>query len=58
MELIGNWNEQKSKLKQKFPVLTDRDLMYWNGKKEEMLEKIQVKLGKTRSELEVILTSL
>ena len=50
-ELKGNWNEQKGKLKQKFAVLTDNDLMYEEGKKDEMFGKLQIKLGKTREEI-------
>ena len=46
-ELKGNWNEQKGKLKKKFAVLTDNDLMYEEGKKEEMFGKLQIKLGKS-----------
>ncbi len=54
----GNWNEQKGKLKQKFAELTDNDLLYEEGKKEEMLGKIQIKLGKTKEELHSIIASL
>jgi uncharacterized protein YjbJ (UPF0337 family) len=54
----GNWNVQKRKLKQQFPVLTDRDLMYWDGKKDKMLEKLQVKLGKSRNELNAIIAGI
>jgi len=50
-ELKGNWNEQKGKLKQKFANLTDDDLMYAEGKKDEMFGKLQKKLGKTKEEL-------
>ncbi len=50
-ELKGNWNEQKGKLKQKFAELTDNDLMFKEGKKDEMLGKLQIKLGKTKEEL-------
>lgn len=57
-ELKGNWNEQKGKLKQKFAVLTDNDLMYEEGKKDEMLGKIQVKIGKTKEELHKIIEGL
>ncbi|MBK6283595.1 MAG: CsbD family protein [Draconibacterium sp.] len=57
-EVKGNWNEQKGKLKQKFAVLTDNDLMYEEGKKEEMFGKLQIKLGKTREELHRIFDSL
>ncbi len=58
LEKKGNWNELKGKLKQKFAVLTDNDLMYEKGKREEMLGKIQVKLGKTKEELNKIMADL
>jgi uncharacterized protein YjbJ (UPF0337 family) len=57
-EVKGNWNEQKGKLKQKFAVLTDNDLMFENGKKDEMLGRLQVKLGKTKEELHKIIEAL
>lgn len=57
-ELKGNWKEQKGKLKQKFATLTDNDLLFEEGKKEEMLGKLQTKLGKTREELHKILSAL
>lgn len=56
--LKGNWNEQKGKLKQKFATLTDNDLMYAEGKKDEMLGKLQIKLGKTKEEFHKILEDL
>jgi uncharacterized protein YjbJ (UPF0337 family) len=57
-ELEGNWDEQKGKLKQKFAALTDNDLLFAEGKKEEMLGRIQVKLGKTKEELFKIIGKL
>ena len=57
-EVKGNWNEQKGKLKKKFAVLTDNDLMFEEGKKDEMLGKLQIKLGKTKEELHKIISSL
>jgi len=54
-ELKGNWNEQKGRLKQKFAELTDNDLMFEEGKKDEMLGKLQIKLGKTKEELSEVL---
>ncbi len=57
-ELKGNWNELKGKLKQKYAELTDNDLLYQAGKKDEMLGKIQVKLGKTKEELHNIINAL
>jgi len=57
-ELKGNWNEQKGRLKKAFGVLTDNDLMYEEGQKDEMLGKLQIKLGKTKEELHSIISSL
>ena len=57
-ELKGNWEEQKGKLKQKFATLTDDDLLFAEGKKDEMLGKVQVKLGKSKEELHKILSEL
>jgi uncharacterized protein YjbJ (UPF0337 family) len=54
----GTWNVQKSKLKEKFPTLTDSDLRYENGKKDEMFTSLQTKLGKTREELNAIISAL
>ncbi len=54
-EVKGNWNLQKSKLKQKFATLTDQDLTYVDGKKDEMFAKLQTKLGKTKEELQKIM---
>lgn len=54
----GTWAEQKTKLKAKFPVLTDADLTYENGKKDEMLSKVEKKLGKTKQELHDIIGKL
>jgi uncharacterized protein YjbJ (UPF0337 family) len=58
IRLKGNWNEQKEKLKQKFAILTDNDLLFEEGKRGEMLGKLEVKLGKTKEELNKIIESL
>jgi uncharacterized protein YjbJ (UPF0337 family) len=57
-ELKGSWEEQKGKLKQKFATLTDNDLLFAEGKKEEMMGKLQIKLGKTKEELHKILAEI
>ena len=57
-ELKGNWNEQKGKLKQKFAILTDNDLMFAEGKKDEMFGRLQIKLGKTKEEMQKIISAL
>jgi len=57
-EITGNWETIKGKLKQKYAQLTDDDVLMIEGKKEEMLGKLQVKLGKTKDELNKIITEL
>ena len=57
-EIKGNWNEQKGKLKQKFAVLTDNDLMFEEGKQDEMMGKLQIILGKTKEEMKELMSSL
>jgi uncharacterized protein YjbJ (UPF0337 family) len=54
----GNWNEQKGKLKKKFAILTDNDLIFKEGKQEKMLGKLQIKLGKTKEEFQKIISEL
>jgi len=54
----GNWNELKGKLKQKFGNLTDDDLMYSEGREDEMLGKLQKKLGKSKDEISRLLADL
>ena len=50
-ELKGNWEELKGKLKQKYADLTDDDLLYEEGREQEMWGKLQNKLGKTEKEI-------
>lgn len=57
-QVKGNWNEQKGKLKQKFATLTDDDLMFAEGKEDEMLGKLQIKLGKSKEELNKLIADL
>jgi uncharacterized protein YjbJ (UPF0337 family) len=57
-EIKGNWNEIKGKLKQKFAILTDNDLMLEDGKEDEALGKIQILLGKSKEEMDKILHEL
>ncbi len=57
-ELKGDWNETKGKLKQKFALLTDNDVLLTEGKKDEMLGRLQIKLGTTKEELHKIISEL
>ncbi len=51
LQVKGNWNVVKGKLKQKYGNLTDDDLTYTEGKEDELLGRLQGKLGKARDEL-------
>jgi len=57
-ELHVDWNETKEKLKQKFAMLNDNDVLMAAGKQAEMLDRLQVKLGKTKEELLKIIGAL
>ena len=54
----GNWNEIAGKLKQQFANLTDDDLMYKRGKEEELLGRLQQKLGTTKEDLRKVIAKL
>lgn len=57
-EIKGNWNELKGKMKQKFANLTDDDLLYEEGKEDELYGRIQQKVGKTKDEVKKIIAEL
>ena len=57
-EIKGTWEEQKGKLKQAFATLTDNDFMFAEGKHDEMMGKIQAKVGKTKEELHKIISGV
>ena len=51
LKIKGTWNEIKGKLKQKYGELTDDDLVFADGKDDEMLGRLQKKLGKTKEDI-------
>jgi len=51
MNLKGNWNEIKGKLKQKYGQLTDDDLTFAEGKEDELLGRLQKRLGKSKEDV-------
>jgi uncharacterized protein YjbJ (UPF0337 family) len=51
LQLKGSWNEAKGKLKQKYAQLTDNDLAFAEGKDDELLGRLQQKLGRSKEEL-------
>ena len=58
LELKGSWNEVKGKMKQKYAQLTDDDLTFTEGKDEELLGRLQKKLGQTKQEIRDMLENL
>lgn len=57
-EMKGDWNELKGKLKQKFAILTDDDVLLHEGKEDELYGRLQQKLGKTKEELHTLISEL
>lgn len=51
LQIKGNWNEVKGKIKQKYANLTDDDLLYEQGKEDELYGRIQKKTGHTKDEV-------
>ncbi len=55
LEIKGDWNMIKGKLKQKWAVLTDDDLQHIEGKQDELLGRIQKRTGETREAVESLI---
>jgi uncharacterized protein YjbJ (UPF0337 family) len=51
LQIKGSWNEIKGKLKQKYAELTDDDLTFAEGKEDELLGRLQQRLGKSKEEI-------
>ena len=58
LKLKGNWNEIAGKLKQKYANLTDDDLIFNQGKEEELLGRLQVKVCKTKEQIRKIISKI
>ncbi|WP_366183940.1 general stress protein CsbD [Flavobacterium ovatum] len=57
-EIKENWNELKRKLKQKLADITDDDLLLAERKQEEILGKLEVKLGKSKDKIRKVIAEL
>lgn len=55
LKIKGTWNEAKGRLKQKYAQLTDDDLLYVEGKEDELYGRLQQRLGKSREEVQKML---
>ena len=51
LQLKGKWNQLKGAVKQEWADLTDDDLLYVEGKEDELLGRIEEKTGKAKEEL-------
>jgi uncharacterized protein YjbJ (UPF0337 family) len=58
LKLKGNWNETAGKLKQQYANLTDDDLLFEEGKEEELLGRLQAKVGKTKEQIRKIISKI
>ena len=58
LEVKGSWNAAKGKLKQKYAQLTDDDLLFEEGKEEELLGRLQKKTGETKESLREYIANL
>lgn len=54
----GNWNELKGKIKQQYANITDDDLLYEEGKDDELLGRLQKKTGHTKEEIKTWIDKL
>ena len=54
LRIKGNWNELKGRAKQEWANLTDDDLLYVEGKEDELLGRIQNRTGKTKDEVKLV----
>jgi len=54
----GNWDEVKGKLKQKYAQLTDQDLLFAEGKEDELLGRLEKKLGKKKDDIRSLIAQL
>jgi uncharacterized protein YjbJ (UPF0337 family) len=58
LQFKGSWNEIKGKLKQQYGNLTDDDLTFAEGKEDELLGRLQKRLGKSKEDLRVMIEKL
>jgi len=58
LEIKGNWNEVKGKLKQKYGQLTDDDLTFAQGKDDELLGRLQKRLGQSKEDIRKVIESM
>ncbi len=58
LQFKGSWNEIKGKLKQQYGNLTDDDLVFAEGKDDELIGRLQKRLGKSKEEVRQMVEKL
>jgi uncharacterized protein YjbJ (UPF0337 family) len=58
LQIKGSWNDLKGKLKQQYGNLTDDDLVFSEGKEDELLGRLQKRLGKSKDEVRQMIEKL
>ena len=58
LEMKGSWNDIKGKLKQKYAQLTDDDLLFEEGKEDELLGRLEKKVGRSKEEIRQAIADL
>jgi len=55
---MGYWENKKEKIKQKYPIITDEDLIFYEGKEKEMVERLGFRLGISMEEMREVIKAL
>ena len=55
---LGYWNVKKEKIKQKYPIINDEDLIFYEGKEKEMIERLGIRLGISIEEMRDVIREL
>lgn len=55
---MGYWEDKKEKIKLKYPIITDDDLFFYEGKEKEMVEQLGARLGITIEEMRKVIAEL
>ena len=58
LKIKGSWDELKGKLKQKYAKLTDDDLLFEEGKEDQLLGRLEKKIGRKKEEITEIIEKL
>jgi len=51
LKLGANWNNLSGKIKKEFPNVTNSDLQFMSRGENELIGRLQIKSGKTKSQI-------